>query len=310
MENSTEIVSFVLTMYADIGNLVYLYFPLALLLYVSVVLANTVLVVIIYLDGKLHKPMYLFLCCLSVNQIYGNTSLMPCLMVQMLLETHEISKVYCFIQIFVLHTYCTVEFGTLTVMAYDRYVCICQPLHYNSKITTRKVKIVIFIIWTATFVEIGFLLSFTVRLKFCGNLIHKVFCDNQPVAELSCSPDRTMSYLYDLFFGLTLSFVALCFIMFTYGKILAVCLKGSTETKLKAFETCSPHFISIMSFIFMGFYNLISQRFNMTFVPFELRVVLSVYGIIIQPLVSPIIYGFQLSKIRHTFIKFMLSCKM
>ncbi|XP_075870107.1 olfactory receptor 11A1-like [Nelusetta ayraudi] len=192
-------------MYVDIGNLVYLYFPLALLLYVSVIFANTILVVIIYLDRKLHEPMYLFLCCLSVNQIYGNTSLMPCLMVQMLSETHEISKVYCFIQIFNIYSATVVEFGTLTVMAYDRYVCICQPLHYNSKITMRKVKIAIFIIWTATFVEIGFFLSFTVRLKFCGNLIHNVACDYHLVVELSCSPGRTMSYIQDLIFGLSLS---------------------------------------------------------------------------------------------------------
>lgn len=309
MENSTQIVSFVLTRYADIGNMVYLYFPLALLLYVSVIFANTVLVVITYLDRKLHEPMYLFLCCLSVNQIYGNTSLMPCLMVQMLSETHEISKVYCFMQIFNIYSYNAIEFGTLTVMAYDRYVCICQPLHYNSKITMRKVKIAIFIIWTASFVEVGSLLSFTVRLKFCGNLIHKVFCDNYLVVKLSCSADRTMLYIHDIFFGLTLTVGApLCFIMFTYGKILAVCLKGSTETKVKALETCTPHFISIMSLMFVCFYNVITQRFDVTFVPFELHVILVMYGIIIHPLVNPFIYGLQLSTIRHAFKKFMLSC--
>lgn len=308
MENSTEIESFVLTMYADIGDLVYLYFPLALLLYVAVILANTVLVVIIYLDRKLHEPMYLFLCCLSVNQIYGNTLLMPCLMVQMLSETHEISKVSCFIQMFCLHSATGVELGTLTVMSYDRYVCICQPLHYNSKITLRKVKIVIFIIWTASFVEFAVLLSFTVRLKFCRNLVHKVLCDNHLVVELSCSPDRTMLYLHDLVFGLILTVgLPLCFIMFTYGKILAVCLKGSTETKLKAFETCSPHFISITNLILTCSYNITSEKFDMTFLPLELQVLLSMYGLIINPLVNPLIYGLQLSKIRNAFKKFILS---
>lgn len=307
MENSTQVVSFVLTMYADIGTLVYLYFPLVLLLYICVIFANTVLIVVIYLDRNLHEPMYLFLCCLSVNQIYGNTSLMPCLMVQMLSETHEISTHYCFIQIFSIHSYVAVEFGTLTVMAYDRYVCICQPLYYNSKMTIRKVQIVILIIWTASFLNVGFLLSFTIRLSFCGTFVHKVHCENHLLVELSCSSDRTMSYIHDMVFGLTLTVGApLCFIIFTYGKILAVCFKGSAETKLKAFDTCTPHFLSLISFVFICFYNLISQRFDMMFLPFELRIILSTYGLILQPLINPVIYGLKLSKIRHAFKKFML----
>lgn len=283
-------------------------FPSVPAAYICVTFANTVLIVVIYADRNLHEPMYLFLCCLSVNQIYGNTSLMPCLMVQMLSETHEISTHYCFIQIFSIHSYVAVEFGTLTVMAYDRYVCICQPLYYNSKMTIRKVQIVILIIWTASFLNVGFLLSFTIRLSFCGTFVHKVHCENHLLVELSCSSDRTMSYVHDMVFGLTLTVGApLCFILFTYGKILAVCFKGSAETKLKAFDTCTPHFLSLVSFVFICFYNLISQRFDMMFLPFELRVILSTYGLILQLLVNPVIYGLKLSKIRHAFKKFMLS---
>ncbi|XP_042339426.1 olfactory receptor 4Q2-like, partial [Plectropomus leopardus] len=198
------------------------------------------------------------------------------------------------------------EFGTLTVMAYDRYVCICKPLHYNIMITNRKVKIVILVIWMVSFIEVGVLLSFTVHSKFCGAVINKVSCDNNLVVELSCSPNRTLSYIYDVVFGLlfTVTF-PLSFISYTYVRIIAVCLKASKETRMKAFDTCTPHFVSLMSFVFACFYNLISQRFDMTFVPYELHVIFSSYLLIIQPLLNPMIYGLKLSKIRHAFKLFL-----
>ncbi|XP_070771422.1 olfactory receptor 10A6-like [Enoplosus armatus] len=308
MENSTssEMVSFVLSMYTNIGNLKYLYFTLAMLFYISVLFANAVLIVIIYVDRNLHEPMYLFLCSLFVNEIYGSTSLLPCLMVHILSETHEISAFYCFLQIFNIHTYVAIEFGTLTIMAYDRYICICKPLHYNVIITKRKVQKVILVIWTVCFVEVGVLLSFTIRLQFCGTVVNKVHCENHLVVELSCSLDRTVSYLHDLVFGLIFTVAApLIYISFTYVNIFVVCLKASRETKIKSFETCTPHLVSLFSFVFACFYSLVSQRFDMSFVPLELRVILSMYVLIIQPLLNPVIYGLKLSKIRHAFSKFV-----
>ncbi|KAK2840236.1 hypothetical protein Q5P01_013976 [Channa striata] len=304
MENSSEIVSFVLSMYGDIGHLKYLYFLLTMILYVSVILANTALIVIIYVKPNLHEPMYLFLCSLFVNDIYGSTALLPCLMVQILSETHDISLLFCFIQIFNIQTYVSVEFRTLAIMSYDRYVCICKPLHYNNIITMRRVQIVILVIWILSFVEIGVLLSFTIRLKFCGTVINKVCCGNHLVVALSCSPQTLLSYVNDVISGLVFGVAApLAFISFTYVKILSVCLKASKETKTKAFDTCTPHLVSILSFVFSCFYNLITQRFDMTFVPLELRIILSMYAFLIQPMLNPLIYGVKLTKIRQAFKK-------
>uniref|UniRef100_UPI003AB077AF olfactory receptor 52K2-like n=1 Tax=Centroberyx gerrardi TaxID=166262 RepID=UPI003AB077AF len=300
MGNSTQIVSFVLAMYGNIGNLKYLYFTLAMLLYTLVIFTNTVLIVIIYVDRNLHEPMYLFLCSLFANEIYGSTSMLPCIMTQLLSETHEISAFSCFLQIFSIHTYAAIEYANLAIMAYDRYVCICKPLHYNVIITKRRVRQTIVAIWIFCFVEVGVLLSFTVRLKLCGNIINKVSCDNHLVVKLSCSLDTTVSLIHDLVFGLIFVVaVPTCFISFTYIKILAVCIKFSQETREKAFSTCIPHLISLINFVFGCFYELITQRFDMTFVPYPLRVVSDMYLMTCQPLLSPIMYGLKLSKIRH-----------
>lgn len=232
---------------------------------------------------------------------------MPCWMVQILFRTHYLSTLNCLIQIFNIHTYVVVEFGTLTIMAYDRYVCICRPLHYSAIITKRKVLIVILVIWSASFLEIAVLMSLTINLNICGTLIYKVHHDNLAV-EFFCSTDRMMSYIYDMLFGLIFTVaLPLSFISLTYVKIFVVCLKGSKETRRKAFGTCTPHLLSIMSFVFVCFYNLISQRFDMTFVPFELHVILYMYALIFPPILNPLIYGLKLSKIRNDFKKFIFN---
>ncbi|XP_029936086.1 olfactory receptor 4P4-like [Myripristis murdjan] len=294
MENSTQVVSFVLTMYGNIGNFKYLYFILAMLVYILVIFVNAVVIVIIYVDINLHEPMYLILCGLLANEIYGSTSLLPCLMAQILTDTHEISVSYCFIQIFCIHTYGGIEYAILTVMAYDRYVCICKPLHYNVIITKRKIQQVILAVCIYVFVEVGVLLSFTIRLKLCGNIINRVCCSNHLVAQLSCSSHREMSHIHDLVFGLVFT-VAVPTSPYT----LAVCLNSSKDTKQKALSTCTPHLVALLNFGFGSFYEFITQRFDMTFVPYPLRVISSIYLCICQPLLSPIIYGLKLSKIRH-----------
>lgn len=297
MENSTDVGALVFAMYATTGPVKYLYFALALLFYSCVLFANVLLIVAVCVDRNLRQPMYLFLCNLFVNEIYGSTSLLPCLMSQVLSERHEISVFFCFAQIFNIHTYVAVEYGTLTIMAYDRYVCICKPLHYNALITPRKARLAVLIIWAASFLEVGVLLSFTVRLRRCGTVINSVFCAHHLVVELSCSPDTTVSLIHDLVFGLVFSVAApVAYITYSYVRILSVCLKASTETRVKAFDTCAPHLVSLISFVFACFYSLIAQRLSL--VPY-LGVVLSMYAVIIQPLQNPLIYGLKMSNVRR-----------
>ncbi|XP_029936094.1 olfactory receptor 142-like [Myripristis murdjan] len=308
MENSTQVVSFVLTMYGNIGNFKYLYFILAMLFYIFVIFVNAVVIVIIYVDRNLHEPMYLILCGLLANEIYGSTSLLPCLMAQILSDTHEISVSYCFIQIFCIHTYGGIEYSFLTVMAYDRYVCICKPLHYNVIITKRKIQGIIVAVWICIFVEVGVLLTFTIRLKLCGNTIDRVFCSNHLVTQLSCSSHTEMSHIHDMVFGLVFAvLMPTSFILFTYIKILAVCLNSSKETKQKAVSTCTPHLVALLNFGFSSSYEFITERFDMTFFPYPLRVISCVYVLICQPVLSPIMYGLKLSKIRHACKNFVTS---
>ncbi|XP_070987626.1 olfactory receptor 11A1-like [Oncorhynchus clarkii lewisi] len=300
--NSTQFTSFILAGYSDIGHLKYLYFIIITVLYVSIVFANTVLIVVICMERSLHEPMYLFLCSLFVNDLYGTTGLFPALMTHLVSDDHTVSTVCCYIQIFVLYTYGSTEFINLAVMSYDRYLAICYPLQYNVIMTPSKVCILICVIWLYSFVKFTIQLSLTIRLRLCGNLMDKVYCDNYLVVKLACSTsDTTVNNISGLC-GIVLTVaVPLITIVFSYIKILTICLKSSIETRQKAFSTCSPHLASLLNFSFGCFLTLLQSRFDspMRNVPTVLHTFLSVYYLMCQPLLNPIVYGVRMAKIRQ-----------
>uniref|UniRef100_A0A667X0M9 Olfactory receptor n=1 Tax=Myripristis murdjan TaxID=586833 RepID=A0A667X0M9_9TELE len=290
MENSTEIVSFVLAAYGEIGQLKYLYFSIIITLYLSIFVANTALIVVIFMDRKLHEPMYMFLCNLFVNEMYGSTSLYPLLLSQMFSDTHEVTLNICFLQIFCIYTSASVEFCSLAAMAYDRYVSICCPLHYPVIMNTGRVCTIILVIWLYSFVN--FLLSFSLimHLQFCGNIIDKVFCDHHLISKLACSAS-ILSNMSDLLFAFVAVVVPVVLISFSYMRILAVCLRTSKETKQKAITTCTPQIVSVSNLFVGCVFHFVDSRFDVAHVPDKVRILLSVYLLICQPIVTPFMYG-------------------
>ncbi len=125
MDNSTHFSTIILAGYIDIGNIKYLCFIVLILLFVAIIVSNQLIIGIICKEKSLHEPMYVFLCSLSVNELYGSIALFPSLLSNMLLsKIPEVSLTLCHIQIFALYTYASVEFCNLAVMSYDRYVAI------------------------------------------------------------------------------------------------------------------------------------------------------------------------------------------
>uniref|UniRef100_A0A4W6DWK9 Olfactory receptor n=2 Tax=Lates calcarifer TaxID=8187 RepID=A0A4W6DWK9_LATCA len=298
MVNST-LSYFILSTYIHVGTLRYLYFVLIAMIYICIVTVNTSLIVIICMNRSLHEPMYLFLCSLFVNELYGSTGLFPFLLLQILSDIHTVSVPFCFLQIFCLYTYAHVEFCNLAVMSYDRYLAICYPLQYNTRMTFNKAVIFLFAIWLYSFVKFLITLSLNIRLPLCGNIINSLYCHNYLVVKLACS-DTVVNNIYGLF-GVVLTIVVpLLPILFSYMKILKVCFSGSKQTRQKAVSTCTPHLASLLNFSFGCLFEILQSRFNMTGLPSVLRIILSLYFLIIQPLLNPIMYGLQMSKIRNT----------
>ncbi|XP_033832483.2 olfactory receptor 142-like [Periophthalmus magnuspinnatus] len=299
MGNFSQVSHFTLGAYFDTGPFKWLSFLIIMSVYILIVLSNLLLIVVICLNRTLHEPMYLFLCSLFVNELYGSTALFPFLLLQILKDFHTIPAPFCFLQIFSMFSYGHVEFHTLAVMSYDRYLAICFPLHYHSKMTHTKVFILIALTWLLLFIAIIILISLSAPLPLCGNIINKVYCDNYSVVKLACF-DTTVNNIYGFIhlFLITLSPSSL--ILFTYFRIFKVCFRGSKQTRQKALSTCTPHLASLLNFSFGVGFESIQSRFNMSSVPNLVRIILSLYFLTVQPLFNPVMYGLKMSKIRSS----------
>ncbi|XP_030247968.1 olfactory receptor 11A1-like [Sparus aurata] len=298
MINTTTSAYFTLAAYFDTAVFKYLYFLIILSLYVLIVSANLLLIVVICMNRSLHEPMYMFLCSLFVNELYGSSGLFPFLLTQILSDIHTVSASFCFLQIFCVYTYASIEFSNLAVMSYDRYLAICCPLQYNTRMTSNRVVILIALTWLYPFLSIFILISLSASLQLCGNTINKVYCDNYSIVKLACS-DTTVNNVYGIVYTVTLVVIVLA-IFYTYLKILKVCLFGSKQTRQKALSTCTPHLASLINFSCGCFFEIVQNRFNMKHVPHMLRIFLSLYWLTCQPLFNPVLYGLNITKIRIT----------
>ncbi|XP_069390905.1 olfactory receptor 11A1-like [Paralichthys olivaceus] len=299
--NSSRVSYFTLAAYLDSGLLRYLFFMMLLSLYLLIVCANVLLIVVICMNRSLHEPMYVFLCSLFVNELYGSTGLFPLLLVQILSDVHTVSLPLCFLQIFCVHSYVCVGYLNLTVMSYDRYLAICCPLQYNTHMTTTKVMMLIVVSWLFPCLAVVVLISLTSPLQLCGNIIHKVYCDNYSVVKLSCS-DTTVNNIYGLMYTVIAIILPLVLILYTYLRILTVCFSGCKQTRQKAVSTCTPHLLSLLNFSFGVCFEVLQSRFDMSSVPTVLRIFLSLYFLTCQPLFNPVMYGLKTSKIRNIYV--------
>ncbi|XP_038548588.1 olfactory receptor 10J5-like [Micropterus salmoides] len=298
MINSTQVSYFILAAYFDTGLYKYIYFMVIMSLYMLIVGANLLLIVVICMNRSLHEPMYLFLCSLFVNELYGSTGLFPSLLVQILSDIHTVSAPFCFLLNFCLNFYAGVGFTNLAVMSFDRYLAICCPLQYNIQMTSYKIAMLIALTWLYALLVCLIMISLTNSLKLCGNIIEKVYCDNYSIVKLACS-DTTINNIYGLFMISFTILCPVCLIFYTYIKILKVCFSGSKQTRQKAVSTCTPHLASLLNFSFGAFFEIVQSRFNMNHVPIVLRFFLSLYFLTCQPLLNPLLYGLNMSKIRN-----------
>ncbi|KAM8768320.1 olfactory receptor 11A1-like [Acanthopagrus schlegelii] len=299
MLNSTSstLSYFILGAYLHVGNLRYLYFMLTALLYIVIVFVNLLLIVVICMNRSLHEPMYMFLCSLFVNELYGSSGLFPFLLTQILSDIHTVSPSFCYLQVFCLYTYASIELCNFVVMSYDRYLAICCPLQYNTSMSLNKVFVFIIAVWLYSFVKFLITFSLALRLTLCGNIIDSLYCRNYLIIKLACS-DTRVNNIYGLFSFVLSVIVPLFPIIFSYMKILHICFSGSKQTRQKAVSTCTPHLVSLLNFSFGCVFEVLQSRFNLNSLPNMLRIFLSLYFLTCQPLFNPVLYGLKMSKIR------------
>ncbi|XP_049895683.1 LOW QUALITY PROTEIN: olfactory receptor 140-like, partial [Epinephelus moara] len=207
----------------------------------------------------------------------------------------------CFLQIFLLYSYGNIELCNLAVMSYDRYLAICYPLQYNTRMTLKKFAVLIAVVWLFPVSKVASMICQTAMLQVCVNIIPKVYCDNYSIVKQACS-DTTVDNISGIIYTSHSTVGVICY---TYVKILKVCFSGCKQTRQKALSTCTPHLASLLNFSFGCFFEIMQGRFNMRSVPNIVRIFLCLYFLTSQPLFNPVIYGLKLSKV-YTLCKHLV----
>ncbi|XP_074536163.1 olfactory receptor 6N1-like [Halichoeres trimaculatus] len=301
MENQSELV-FVLQGLNDSLTNRQIYFSFALLSYLFTIFVNLTLVVVVCLEKSLHEPIYIFLCNLCINGIWGASTFYPKLLHDLLADAHVITYVGCLTQIFSIYSYVFVEFTSLTAMAYDRYLAICQPLQYHTLMTTRRVAQLLLLTWSLSLLEISVGITMTARLPLCGRHIPRLFCTNWEVVKLSCH-DTTVNNIYG--FVLTVLHVSqTVLILVSYTHLVRAALRLQSNRK-KFIQTCLPHLITLLVFTSSLVFDIMYSRYRGE-VGGSLQTLhnmLAAEFLVVPPLINPIIYGINLHQIRSRILQ-------
>uniref|UniRef100_A0A8D3CAB6 G-protein coupled receptors family 1 profile domain-containing protein n=1 Tax=Scophthalmus maximus TaxID=52904 RepID=A0A8D3CAB6_SCOMX len=277
-------------------------FSLTLLYYSLILVFNISLIAVIISDENLHEPMYVLLCSFCINGLYGTTGFYPKFLSDLLSSSSpEISYEGCLLQAFVMYSFACCDLSILAVMAYDRYLAICRPLHYHSLMSRRRLSQLVCVSWLTPFCVFSISVLLTSRLKLCGSNLQKLFCVNWVIVKLACSDSDTVSNNV-VSYATTVIYVSHgLFIIWTYMHLIKNCVR-SKEDRVKFMQTCVPHLISLLTFLVVIVFDLMYMRFGSTDLPQSLQNFIAIEFLLIPPLMNPLIYGFKLTKIRKKIL--------
>ncbi|XP_028657059.1 olfactory receptor 6N1-like [Erpetoichthys calabaricus] len=280
-----------------------------LIAYLLICLGNFSILATFMLDENLHKPMYMLICTLAVFDITFSSITVPRALAILMFDASVTSFAACFAQLFLYHSVGSSQTLLLMLMAYDRFVAICNPLLYPTIMTNRFLLKQIALCWLGGFTTLIIPLVLAVRLPFCGpNKVRHLYCDHTSVVRLACTDISVNSYV-TLTIGLSVMFISLAYIVYSYIRIITSVLKiASSEGRAKAFSTCGTHLVVIFIFIFTAAGVYISYRIPGT--SEDMRIIAAVLQTIIPPLLNPVIYCLRNKEIRDSFVKIVKRCKI
>ncbi|XP_075393456.1 olfactory receptor 7A5-like [Tenrec ecaudatus] len=289
--NHTQVPKFILLGLSEEAELQPLLFGLFLSMYLVTFTGNLLIILAITTDSHLHTPMYFFLSNLSFADIFSTSTTVPKMLMNIQMQTKVITYENCITQMYFFLLFAALDNFLLTVMAYDRFVAICHPLHYMVIMNPRFCGLLLLVSWVLSFLHSVLNSLMVLRLSFCTELeISHFFCELNQVIQLACSD----TFLNDLVMYLTiglLGIVPLTGILFSYMKIVSSILKiVSSRGKYKAFSTCGSH-LSVVSLFYgtaFGVYLSSSTNENSS-----TTAIASVMYTVATPMLNPFIYSLR-----------------
>uniref|UniRef100_A0A8C6I8H3 Olfactory receptor n=1 Tax=Mus spicilegus TaxID=10103 RepID=A0A8C6I8H3_MUSSI len=299
--NHTAVTEFILLGLTDDPFLRIVLFSIILCIYLVTVFGNLSTILLIRVSSQLHHPMYFFLSHLATVDLGISSSVTPSMLVNFLAERSTISYLGCGIQLSSAALFGTLECFLLAVMAYDRFMAICNPLLYSTKLSTRFCIQLVVGSYIGAFLNAScYILSFAFFL-FCGpNKVDHFFCDLSPMMELSCS-DASVSGVVISFTAGSITMTTLIVIVISYFYILITILKmHSTEGRQKAFSTCTSHLTAVT--LYYGTIIFIYVMPKSTYSRDQNKVV-SLFYMVVIPMLNPLIYSLRNNEIKGALKK-------
>ncbi|PNI44481.1 LOW QUALITY PROTEIN: OR1M1 isoform 1, partial [Pan troglodytes] len=265
----------------------HLLFVFFLSMYLATVLGNLLIILAVSIDSRLHTPMYFFLSNLSFVDICFSSTTVPKMLANHILGTQTISFCGCFTQMYFFHVVDMDNF-LLAVMAYDRFVAVCHPLHYTAKMTHQLCALLVAGLWVVANLNVLLHTLLMARLSFCAdNAIPHFFCDVTPLLKLSCS-DTHLNEVIILSEGALVMITPFLCILASYMHITCTVLRvPSTKGRWKAFSTCGSHLAVVL--LFYG--TIIAVYFNSVLT--EKDTTATVLYTVVTPMLNPFIYSLR-----------------
>ncbi|XP_073404778.1 olfactory receptor 5AR1-like [Dendrobates tinctorius] len=291
-ENISVTTQFIIYGISDNPTICLIFFIASLLIYSLTLGGNLTILLLICTHHQLHTPMYYFLANLSILDISLSTITLHKILLSFITGEKSVSVNECMAQIFMFFSMTCNELLILTAMSYDRYVAICNPLHYHMAMNHRITALLATVCWVWSFLEnLPTLVEFNKLICYQSNIINHFFCDPVPVIKLSCS-DTSVLELYILSVGILLGCFPPFFLTFiSYVFIISVILKiPSNIGRYKAFYTCSSHLMvvillySTLIFQYLRPYSLVNLDSNK---------LSSLFNTALVPMLNPLIYSLK-----------------
>ncbi|KAM8927176.1 olfactory receptor 5V1-like [Pelodytes ibericus] len=271
-------------------------------IYVSILLGNLCIFTIIRINSNLHTPMYFFISNLSMLDICYSSVTLPVMLSNCISGNLSISFNKCIAQLYLFVSLGGSECILLAVMAYDRFVAICNPLRYAMVMRGIFCTSLAAASWLSGFLNSILHTVMTANLSFCRpeQPINHFYCDVPPLIKVACKSTQTskiLLYVVSVFLGIS----PFLYIVVSYVHIISSIMKiGSSEGRWKAFSTCSSHLIVVTVFYGTANFNYVGPTSGY---PLEVERASSLLYSILTPLLNPIIYCLRNKEVKGALAK-------